>query len=276
MDAMSERSFGGYVYQQRLSVGVFGEVFRALSGAGKEARVVHVDPRLAAEPPFLRALVQYSRDMPVLDYPRVVGLRQVGRRGEQVVVLTDPVTGPVVLDDLLGRVSASLPLPDDIALALACGVIEGLAHAHSLSALHGAIHPRSVLVDFHGGVKLADFGLGWAVTEASRGGGARSAGLAGIVRGLADTIAPEVRRGGRITPASDVFSAGMLVRRLLQGTQAGAAADLSPAIGRVVARTQSVDPAARPVNGTELEELIEEAIVVTAGGWRRLTRWRVS
>lgn len=260
MDAMGERSFGGYVYQQRLSVGVFGEVFRALSGAGKEARVVHVDPRLAAEAPFLRALVQYGRDMPVLDHPRVVGLRQVGRRGEQVVVLTDAVTGPVVLEDLLGRGSAPAPLPDDVAMALGCGVVEGLAHAHSLAALHGAVHPRSVLIDFHGGVKLADFGLGWAVTEASRGG-ARVAGLADIVRGLGDTIAPEVRRGGAITPASDVFSAGMLLERLLTSSRSASGAALTPAIGRIIARARSVEPAARPVNGTELEELLEEAIV---------------
>lgn len=250
---MAERSFGGYAYQQRLGTGVFGEIYRALSGAGKEARILHVDPRLGTQLPFVRALVQFGERTLPLDHPRIVGLRQVGRSGDHMVVVTDAVSGPVAVRELCARCGGPLPL--DIALAIGLGAIEGLASAHSLRVVHGAVHPRSVLVDFHGGVMLADFGVAWALIAT-----AAETGDVALLQELSGFLAPELALGQLPSEVSDVYAAGALLFDLLSGGPPPGELRAPPAVSRVIGRALAVDPGARLINASELEELLEEAI----------------
>ena len=262
---MGERSFAGYAYHQRLAAGPFGDVFRALGGSGQEARIVHVEQRLADLPAFTTALLRFGREMSALDHPRVVAIRHVGNSGSDVAVLTDSVSGPIGVDDIQAR--AGVPLPHDVAMAIGLGAIEGLSHAHSLGVVHGAIHPRSVLIDFHGGVKLADFGLAWALAAAAVAGKNPT-----LLAGLRGFVAPELALGHPPTERSDVFGAGALLHCLWTGQPPTGAAiasltgDAPPRLVRLLERTLAVDPLARPVNGTEVEEMLEEAI--TSSGIR--------
>jgi hypothetical protein len=253
---VAERSFGGYAYQQRLGAGVFGEVYRALSGAGAEARIIHVSPHLAMLPTFARALVKFSEETAPFEHPRVVGLRQVGRSGEQVVVVTDAVSGPVQLRDLIGRGG---PLPMDIALAIGMGAVEGLARAHALGIIHGAVHPRSVLIDFHGGVKLADFGLAWALVETAVGSEDTQ-----LLQGLRGYVAPELALGQAASLASDVYAAGALLFDLLHGEPPPGDLEAPPRVKQIIGRALAMDPGARLADGGELEQLLAGAIAVDA------------
>jgi hypothetical protein len=252
---VAERSFGGYAYQQRLGAGVFGEVYRALSGAGLEARIIHVAPHLATLPTFARALVRFGEETAPIEHPRVVGVRQVGRSGEQMVVVTDPVSEPVPLRELCGRDAE--PLPTDIALAIGLGAIEGLARAHALGIVHGAVHPRSVLIDFHGGVKLADFGLAWALVET-----AASSEDTGLLLGLRGYVAPELALGHPASVASDVYAAGALLFGLLHGEPPPGELAGPPRVKQVIGRALATDPGARLVDAAELEQLLQGAIAV--------------
>jgi Protein kinase domain len=250
---VTERSFGGYAYQQRLGTGAFGEVYRALSGAGKEARIIHVDPQLSARPEFARALVAFGEQTVPLEHPRVVGVRQVGRSGDTMVVVTEPVSGPVTLSELVARSGGRLPA--DIALAIGLGAVEGLAHAHSLRVVHGAVHPRSVLVDFHGAVKLGDFGLAWALART-----AAESDDTDLLQGMRGYLAPELAFSEPATELSDVYAAGALLFELLQGELPPGELATTPELARVIERALATDPVARLINGSELEELLEEAI----------------
>jgi serine/threonine-protein kinase len=260
---VGDRSFAGYAYHQRLAAGPFGDVFRALGGSGQEARIVHVQQRLADLPAFTTALYRFGREMSALDHPRVVAIRHVGNSGSAIAVLTDSVAGPVALDAIQER-AAGAAIPRDIAMAIGLGAIEGLSHAHSLGVVHGAIHPRSVLVDFHGGIKLADFGLAWALAAA-----AVAAKNPSLLTGLRGYLAPEMALGEQPTVRSDVYGAGALLVCLWTGQPPAGAPhleDAPPALVRLLERSLAVDPLARLVNGTELEELLEE--VITSAGVR--------
>ncbi|HWM86575.1 MAG TPA: protein kinase, partial [Kofleriaceae bacterium] len=180
-------------------------------------------------------------------------LRQVGRSGDQMVVVTDPVSGPVALRDLGARSGGRLP--PDIGLAIGLGAIEGLAYAHSLRIVHGAVHPRSVLIDFHGGIKLADFGVAWALVQT-----AAETGDMALLQELRGYLAPELMHGHPASEVSDVYAAGALLFDLLSGEPPPGELRASPGMTRVIERALAPDPGARLINASELEELLEEAI----------------
>ena len=251
MRAGAGLSFAGYRYQQELSAGPYGAVFRALGGVGQEVRIVHVSPVLAGAPGFVPALMRFASETATLDHPRVLAVRHVGTSGENLAVVSDAVVGPAPLAELMARGR----LPPDVAMAIALGVIEALGHAHSLGVVHGAVHPRSVFIDFHGGVKLGDFGVGFALASAAAEGDDPA-----LLTGLRGYVPPELALGQGPSPAGDVHGAGALLHHLWSGEPPPGACPAPPAIARAIERALALDPAARLVNASELEEVLEDAI----------------
>ena len=96
--------------------------------------------------------------------------------------------------------------------------IEALAAAHTAEVVHGAVHPRSVLIDEDGAVRLGDFVVGRALTTAVAQGADSS-----LWRGLAGYLAPELVVGEDPTPAADVFAVGAMLFTMLSGEAAARA-----------------------------------------------------
>lgn len=95
-------------------------------------------------------------------------------------------------------------------------VARGLAYAHDFKfpgiSAHGVVHrdisPHNVLIRNDGLIKISDFGIAYPYDPASK-----NPNLSGTL----DSIAPEILAGGKPTPVSDVYSAGLLLDFLLTG-----------------------------------------------------------
>lgn len=103
----------------------------------------------------------------------------------------------------------------DAVLTIVWRLAEGLAHAHQRGVFHHDIKPANVLLAFDGEPLLMDFNLGRDARN-QQGSGRR------IVGGTLPYMAPEHLRAMQyaseeLTPASDIFSLGVLLHELLTG-----------------------------------------------------------
>ncbi|OQX52384.1 MAG: hypothetical protein B5M53_08665, partial [Candidatus Cloacimonas sp. 4484_209] len=101
-------------------------------------------------------------------------------------------------------------LPIDIATYLVFEISKGLAAAHKNNILHRDVKPSNIMVAKDGAVKISDFGLalsleGTEITEP------------GITIGTPAYLAPELLRGQKATPSSDIYSLGILFFEILTG-----------------------------------------------------------
>jgi len=92
-------------------------------------------------------------------------------------------------------------------------VLRGLAWLHANGLLHRDIKPGNVLVNRKGHVLLLDFGLATRAEETSQALSDSSSRVVGTVA----YMAPEQAKGGRVTPAADLYGVGVMLYEALTG-----------------------------------------------------------
>ncbi len=102
------------------------------------------------------------------------------------------------------------PLSPQEAVEITSQVCSVLQLAHANGFIHRDIKPQNIMITPAGQAKLTDFGI-VRVMEA--------AGLTntGILLGTADYLAPEQARGDPLSPASDLYSLGVVLYEMLAG-----------------------------------------------------------
>ncbi len=160
----------------------------------------------ASDPAFMARFQQEARAAAQLDHPNVVTVYDVGQDGPWHYIVMEYVAGED-LKSLIRREGVfSVERAVDIALQIAAGV----GHAHKSGIIHCDIKPQNVLVTADGVVKVTDFGIARALS---------ASGLTDsqVVWGSPLYFAPEQAAGERPTPASDVYSIGVVLYEMLAG-----------------------------------------------------------
>ncbi|MCX5743140.1 MAG: protein kinase [Proteobacteria bacterium] len=258
--ATDQQIIAGVVLGERLAVTMYGGIHRAQHAGQRNLRGLVIDPRMLAEDGFRRALTdqQGIRSTLALDHPHIVSAVAVESEGPEVVVVTRGTGRYVTAQDLIStaRSGKQKKLSPEIAGAIGKAVVEALATAHAAGVVHGAVHPRSVLIDEQGDVRLSDFVVGRALTTAVAQGADSS-----LWRGLAGYIAPELVVGEDPTPRVDIYAVGALFFTMLTGeVQPGATLHTTPAMERLVMRALDTDVSRRYDSAKALLENLVEAL----------------
>jgi serine/threonine-protein kinase len=196
--------FGKYVLERELASGGMAIVYLAtLRGAGgfeKRLVVKQIRAELASDAAFVDRFVAEAKTTVELSHPNIVPVYELGVEQGVYFIAMELALG-VTLAELLresGRLS-----PEEGAY-LGVEICRALDYAHrKMGIVHRDATPRNVLIDEEGAVRLIDFGIAAPV---STDGSARER-----VFGSPGHMPKEQLRGGRLTPATDVFAAGALL-----------------------------------------------------------------
>jgi serine/threonine protein kinase len=257
----AEQIIAGVVLSERLAVTMYGAIHRAQFAGQRNLRGLVVDPKILEEDAFRVALTDPKtiESVTKLEHPSIVPTVAVEAGGPDVVIVTRGVGRYVTVQDLIASAKAKTKsggkLSTPIAGLIGRSVIEALAAAHKAGVIHGAVHPRSVLIDEDGGVRLTDFVVGRALTTAVAQGADSS-----LWRGLTGYIAPELVVGEDPTPSVDVFAVGAMLFTMLSGEVPPGSLRATPAIERLVQRALDTDVGRRYKSASDLLENLLEAM----------------
>ena len=241
-----------------LGRGGMGEVYRATDlKLGQPVALKFLPEATAGD---ARALERFRNEVRIarqVSHPNVCRVYDIGELDGMQFLSMEYVDG----EDLGSLVRRIGRLPADKALEIARKLCAGLAAAHDKGVLHRDLKPANIMLDGRGQGLITDFGL---------------AALSGQIQaheirhGTPAYMAPEQLAGKEVTPASDIYSLGLVLYEIFAGKRAFEAdtldgllkqeessaptslvtlvKEIDPAIERVILRCLAPDPRHRPAS----------------------------
>ncbi len=226
-----------YRLEQILGRGGMGVVYAARSPQGAQVAL-----KVLRQRPHATSVARFAREARIaarVRHPNVVQVRDLGltRDGLMYLVL-EYVDGPT-LDTLVRR-------PPEVprALAIAAGIVEGLAAIHDLGIVHRDLKPSNVLLAGGDRPMITDFGIAALAERPDDGGRPVSTAeadadetrltLSNQAIGTPAYMAPEQLHGREPTNAADIYALCIILAELVVGkrrtiTPGRALADLDDA-----------------------------------------------
>ncbi len=243
---------------QQVGSGGMAVIYKAQDlSLGRTVAIKILRPSLTADASFAARFKNEARSVANLQHPNIVTVFDFGNADATQFLVMEFIDG----QDLKKIIKAESPLGLERALQFGVQLCAGIGFAHRAGIVHADIKPQNVLVTREDGVKVTDFGIAQALTNAQPG--ERQA----VVWGSPHYFSPEQARGERPTTASDVYSIGIVLFEMLTGrtpysgkdqrelalahlqTPVPAVTDINPnipqPIAQIVFKTMSKDPAQR-------------------------------
>ncbi len=197
-----------YTLRERIAVGGMGEVHLATDDRlGRVVAVKVLAPAVAHYPEAVERFRREATTAAGLSHPNIAQVYDYGVDGSSHFIVMEHVDGSD-LSRLLRQVGRLTPSD---AVRIAEQVCSALGAAHRAGVVHRDIKPGNVIVRPDGTVKVTDFGIAQALGQASLTD-------TGTVMGTAAYVSPEQARGQAITPATDIYSLGILLFQMLTGS----------------------------------------------------------
>jgi serine/threonine protein kinase len=211
----------------------------------------------SSDPAFRERFHQEAKAAANLSHPSIVTIHDFGLDAGQLFIVMEYIPGT----DLKTILQSRGRFTTDEALPLIIQAAAGVGYAHRAGLVHCDIKPQNMLVTPDQRLKVTDFGIARALASI------QPDERASVVWGSPQYFAPEQAAGMPPSPASDVYSLGVILFEMLTGRlpfDATNAAELSrqhrtmqspslrqfnpaisPALEQIVLKVLSKEPSAR-------------------------------
>lgn len=287
MTAPGDRLGSRYEFDEVIGNGAMGQVWRAHDQQGGTVAVKMLHPHLATDNDIRRRFFNESQILTSITHPAVVQVRDVVMEGATLGIVMEYVEGPDLGSELKQHAEHNQRMQEDYAARLGAEIADGLAAIHAAKICHRDVKPANVLLTradpghdaagpdpeatrrsgLAGAVggwhpKITDFGVSKILDSA--------AATATAFAGTPNYVSPEIILGRAPTPASDLYSFGIMLYEMVAGctpfaapsreavmhahmAQAPARPDgLSDRMWQIISCCLAKDPAGRPASAEVL------------------------
>ncbi len=265
--------FGGYEILETTGSGGMGVVYRAVDlTLGRTVALKILRDEFRAQPQIIARFKQEAKAFAQLDHPNIVRVYSVGTVGRIPYIAMEFIEG-VSLSDML---TANGPMPWREALEIGAQVAAALACAHDAMIIHRDIKPANIIIDRTGKAHVTDFGIAKILNASSQ------LTQDGMRLGTPQYMCPERCRNKEVSPASDIYSLGVLLFQCISGRLPFEAAnpvelvqkiahmpparlrtyapDVPDSVERLIAHMIEKNPLDRPKNARALQHAIERVL----------------
>ena len=249
---------GRYRILTLLGRGGMGEVYRAMDlTLGQSVALKFLPEEASRNQRLLERFHGEVRVARVVSHPNVCRVYDIGQVEGMPFISMEYVDG----EDLASLLTRIGRLPADKAVETGRKLCAGLAAAHDRGVIHRDLKPQNIMINKRGEVVIMDFGLA-AIASELTGAEARN--------GTPAYMSPEQIKGAAVTAKSDIYALGLVLYELFTGkrpfeaqslqqlvdmqeaaqltSMTSVAADIDPAVEKVIRRCLDPDPAKRPAS----------------------------
>jgi len=195
----------GFHCHRLLGSGGMGSVFLATDTKLQRRVAIKVLlPRLSGNTQFTQLFLKEAETVAKFGHPNIVQVYAIHVVQNIYFIVMEYVEG-TTLRDKIRREGA---ISEEVTLRIIEQVSNALSETHTRGIIHRDIKPQNILLTPDGIPKVADFGLAISIRESREG--AQTAGTPTY-------MAPEQARGETPTPASDIYSLGVVMYFMLTG-----------------------------------------------------------
>lgn len=196
-----------YELKELIGQGGMADVYLAYDDILKrEVAVKILRSSLTGDPIYITRFHREARAAAALCHRNIVEIYDVGEEDDLYYIVMEYVRGQT-LKELINKRGA---LHYVEAVDIMKQVVSATALAHSMGIVHRDLKPQNILVTDSGIVKIADFGIA-SIQSLSQ------VTQTDTIMGSLHYLAPEIARGEKATPQSDIYALGVVFYELLRG-----------------------------------------------------------
>jgi len=217
------KTLGKYQIRGELGKGAMGVVYDGFDPAlEREVAIKVMGGATVSDPELQKRFESEAKASARLQHPNIVTVFDFGYDNENAPYMAmERLRG----QDLEQRIRAgSLGFREKLEILVQ--VCRGLSHAHKNGIVHRDIKPANVFIADSGEAKIMDFGVA-RLTQSSQT-------QTGAVLGTADYMSPEQIKGAKVDGRSDIFSAGVILYRLLTNKKPFSAENIQAVFFKVI------------------------------------------
>jgi Protein kinase domain len=197
-------TIGKYRVVEQLGRGGMGTVYKAVDETlDREVAIKMINADLLSPEALLRFRGE-AVTLAKLNHPRIAAIHELTRQEHDLLMVMEYIKGETC-EKLLARTG---PLPVPRAVVLCDQILDALEHAHAAGIVHRDLKPGNVMVTASGDVKVMDFGI-------ARVAGSEHLTMEGYMMGTPAYMAPEQVRGEEVDRRMDLYSAAVMLYRLV-------------------------------------------------------------